>query len=88
MADLVANSQNVSLLESELYYLISRFLTTGPCRKAAEVLVRELEEYQLLPRRSDWEGNTHPRSYEDVFSRFSGRSQCCCKKLSQEPSVP
>ncbi|XP_061072702.1 bromodomain and WD repeat-containing protein 3 isoform X2 [Conger conger] len=68
MAESVAKSQNVSLLESELYYLISRFLTTGPCRKAAEVLVRELEEYQLLPRRLDWEGNAHPRTYEDLVA--------------------
>ncbi|XP_062386452.1 bromodomain and WD repeat-containing protein 3-like [Sardina pilchardus] len=68
MADSVAKNGNISLLESELYYLISRFLTTGPCRRAAEVLVSELEEYQLLPRRLDWEGNDHPRSYEDVVA--------------------
>ncbi|KAG7470510.1 hypothetical protein MATL_G00114580 [Megalops atlanticus] len=68
MADSVAKSQNVSLLESELYYLISRFLTTGPCRKTAEVLASELEEYQLLPRRLDWQGNAHPRSYEDLVA--------------------
>nr|XP_023669495.1 bromodomain and WD repeat-containing protein 3-like isoform X2 [Paramormyrops kingsleyae] len=68
MADSVAKNQNVSLVESELYYLISRYLTTGPCRKAAEVLVSELEEYQLLPKRLDWEGNEHPRSYEDLVA--------------------
>uniref|UniRef100_A0A3Q3EG76 BRWD/PHIP N-terminal domain-containing protein n=1 Tax=Kryptolebias marmoratus TaxID=37003 RepID=A0A3Q3EG76_KRYMA len=50
----------------QLYYLISRFLTTGPCRRAAEVLAGELEEYQLLPGRLDWLGNEHPRTYEDV----------------------
>ncbi|KAG9278203.1 bromodomain and WD repeat-containing protein 3 [Astyanax mexicanus] len=61
-------SGSVSSLESELYFLISRFLTTGPCRRAAEVLVRELEEHQLLPRRLDWEGNEHPRSYEDLIA--------------------
>ncbi|XP_066555723.1 bromodomain and WD repeat-containing protein 3 isoform X2 [Amia ocellicauda] len=66
MADTTAPSPSVSLLESELYYLISRFLTTGPCRKAAQVLARELEEYQLLPRRLDWHGNEHPRTYEDL----------------------
>ncbi|KAG7319574.1 hypothetical protein KOW79_016717 [Hemibagrus wyckioides] len=59
---------SISLLESELYYLISRFLTTGPCQRAAEVLVSELEEHQLLPRRVDWEGNEHPRSYEDLIA--------------------
>uniref|UniRef100_A0A9J8CIT7 Bromodomain and WD repeat domain containing 1 n=1 Tax=Cyprinus carpio carpio TaxID=630221 RepID=A0A9J8CIT7_CYPCA len=33
-------------------------MSTGPCRKAAE----------LLPRRLDWEGNEHPRSYEDLVA--------------------
>ncbi|XP_044057569.1 bromodomain and WD repeat-containing protein 3 isoform X2 [Siniperca chuatsi] len=63
----MAKNRNISL-ESELYYLISRFLTTGPCRRAAEVLASELEEYQLLPRRLDWLGNEHPRTYEDVVA--------------------
>ncbi|XP_041088792.1 bromodomain and WD repeat-containing protein 3 [Polyodon spathula] len=66
MADTAAKCQNVSLLESELYYLIARFLSKGPCRKAAEVLVGELEDYELLPKRLDWEGNEHPRTYEDL----------------------
>uniref|UniRef100_A0A667Y3C3 Bromodomain and WD repeat domain containing 1 n=1 Tax=Myripristis murdjan TaxID=586833 RepID=A0A667Y3C3_9TELE len=52
----------------QLYYLISRFLTTGPCRRAAEVLASELEEYQLLPKRLDWQGNEHPRTYEDLVA--------------------
>uniref|UniRef100_UPI003AAF57AB bromodomain and WD repeat-containing protein 3 n=1 Tax=Centroberyx gerrardi TaxID=166262 RepID=UPI003AAF57AB len=64
----MAKNRNISLLESELYYLISRFLTTGPCRRAAEVLASELEEYQLLPRRLDWQGNEHPRTYEDLVA--------------------
>uniref|UniRef100_A0A8C8C4P1 Bromo domain-containing protein n=1 Tax=Oncorhynchus tshawytscha TaxID=74940 RepID=A0A8C8C4P1_ONCTS len=64
----MAKSRNISLLESELYYLISRFLTTGPCRRAAEVLASELEEYQLLPCRLDWQGHEHPRSYEDLVA--------------------
>ncbi|KAK2847016.1 hypothetical protein Q5P01_010015 [Channa striata] len=64
----MAKNRNISLLESELYYLISRFLTTGPCRKAAEVLAKELEDYELLPGRLDWLGNEHPRTYEDVVA--------------------
>uniref|UniRef100_A0A3Q3VU33 BRWD/PHIP N-terminal domain-containing protein n=1 Tax=Mola mola TaxID=94237 RepID=A0A3Q3VU33_MOLML len=67
-ADSMAKNRNISLLESELYYLISRFLTTGPCRRTAEVLVSELEEYQLLPGRLDWLGDEHPRTYEDVIA--------------------
>ncbi|XP_030632617.1 bromodomain and WD repeat-containing protein 3 [Chanos chanos] len=68
MADSAAKNGTISPLESELYYLISRFLTTGPCRRAAEVLVSELEEYQLLPRRLDWLGNEHPRAYEELVA--------------------
>ncbi|KAM9205777.1 bromodomain and WD repeat-containing protein 1 [Mergus octosetaceus] len=56
----------VPLIESELYFLIARFLTTGPCRRALEVLVQELEQHQLLPKRLDWEGNEHYRSYEEL----------------------
>ncbi|KAM3836754.1 bromodomain and WD repeat-containing protein 1 isoform 5-T5 [Vipera latastei] len=61
-----AGGLSVSLIESELYFLIARFLGAGPCRKAAEVLVRELEQYQLLPKRLDWEGKEHYRRYEDL----------------------
>uniref|UniRef100_A0A8C3XVX3 Bromodomain and WD repeat domain containing 1 n=1 Tax=Chelydra serpentina TaxID=8475 RepID=A0A8C3XVX3_CHESE len=57
---------SLPLTESELYFLVARFLTTGPCRRAAEVLVQELEQHQLLPKRLDWEGNEHYRSYEDL----------------------
>uniref|UniRef100_A0A667Y4L5 Bromodomain and WD repeat domain containing 1 n=1 Tax=Myripristis murdjan TaxID=586833 RepID=A0A667Y4L5_9TELE len=51
---------------AELYYLISRFLTTGPCRRAAEVSC--LYFRQLLPKRLDWQGNEHPRTYEDLVA--------------------
>ncbi|XP_064008608.1 bromodomain and WD repeat-containing protein 1 [Pogoniulus pusillus] len=57
---------SLSLIESELYFLIARFLTTGPCRRALKVLVQELEQYQLLPKRLDWQGNEHYRSYEEL----------------------
>ncbi|KAG8136513.1 hypothetical protein E2320_005088 [Naja naja] len=63
---LAAGGLSVSLIESELYFLIARFLAAGPCRKAAEVLVQELEQYQLLPKRLDWEGKEHYRRYEDL----------------------
>ncbi|XP_066495961.1 bromodomain and WD repeat-containing protein 3 isoform X2 [Tiliqua scincoides] len=55
-------------LEAELYYLIARFLQSGPCRRAAQVLVEELEEHQLIPRRLDWQGKEHRRSFEDLVA--------------------
>ncbi|KAM6438760.1 bromodomain and WD repeat-containing protein 1 [Rhynochetos jubatus] len=68
MAEPPASSSPVSppLIESELYFLIARFLTTGPCRRALKVLVQELEQHQLLPKRLDWQGNEHYRSYEEL----------------------
>uniref|UniRef100_A0A8C3E6Q0 Bromodomain and WD repeat-containing protein 1 n=1 Tax=Corvus moneduloides TaxID=1196302 RepID=A0A8C3E6Q0_CORMO len=51
---------------SELYFLIARFLSTGPCRRALKVLVQELEQHQLLPKRLDWQGKEHYRSYEEL----------------------
>uniref|UniRef100_A0A8B9TR07 Bromodomain and WD repeat domain containing 3 n=1 Tax=Anas platyrhynchos TaxID=8839 RepID=A0A8B9TR07_ANAPL len=55
-------------LEAELYYLIARFLQSGPCKKSAQVLVEELEEHQLIPRRLDWQGKEHRRSFEDLVA--------------------
>uniref|UniRef100_A0A286XBX3 BRWD/PHIP N-terminal domain-containing protein n=1 Tax=Cavia porcellus TaxID=10141 RepID=A0A286XBX3_CAVPO len=43
-----------------LYFLIARYLSAGPCRRAAQVRV------PLLPKRLDWEGNEHSRSYEEL----------------------
>ncbi|XP_060054692.1 bromodomain and WD repeat-containing protein 1 isoform X1 [Erinaceus europaeus] len=68
MAEPPAARRAVPLLESELYFLIARYLSAGPCRRAAQVLVQELEQYQLLPKRLDWEGNEHSRSYEELVS--------------------
>ncbi|XP_078736616.1 PH-interacting protein-like [Lampetra fluviatilis] len=56
----------VSRLESELFFLIARFLSAGPCREAAEVLVREIEQHKLLPRRVDWRGAEHERSFAEM----------------------
>uniref|UniRef100_A0A8C3MP82 Bromodomain and WD repeat-containing protein 1 n=1 Tax=Geospiza parvula TaxID=87175 RepID=A0A8C3MP82_GEOPR len=117
MAEPAASSSSgasLPLIESELYFLIARFLSTGPCRRALkvsagltgarapraapeargkvgaaappalgepdralsltlcfspfplQVLVQELEQHQLLPKRLDWQGNEHYRSYEEL----------------------
>ncbi|XP_074156615.1 bromodomain and WD repeat-containing protein 1 isoform X4 [Sminthopsis crassicaudata] len=66
MAEHSASRHPVPPIESELYFLIARYLSAGPCRRAAQVLVQELEQYQLLPKRLDWEGNEHDWKYEDL----------------------
>ncbi|GFN80858.1 bromodomain and WD repeat-containing protein 1 [Plakobranchus ocellatus] len=63
-----SNNSSPSVLEPELYFLIARFLSNGPCKKAAKVLLEEMEKFKLLPQRVDWEGNEHYRSYENLVS--------------------
>lgn len=66
MAGHVPGSSTSSSVTEELYFLIARFLSQGPCRGAAEELQRELKENKLLPKRIDWEGTEHERSYENL----------------------
>uniref|UniRef100_A0A3B3BFL7 Bromodomain and WD repeat domain containing 3 n=1 Tax=Oryzias melastigma TaxID=30732 RepID=A0A3B3BFL7_ORYME len=48
-----------------LYYLIARFLQSGPCKKAAQILVEELEEFELVPQRWSWDGKKYRRTFQD-----------------------
>uniref|UniRef100_A0A2I3G168 BRWD/PHIP N-terminal domain-containing protein n=1 Tax=Nomascus leucogenys TaxID=61853 RepID=A0A2I3G168_NOMLE len=66
MAEALSTRGPVPLMELELYFLIARYLSAGLCWRGAQVLVQELEQYQLLPQRVDWEGNEHNRSYEEL----------------------
>uniref|UniRef100_A0A8C9IWJ5 BRWD/PHIP N-terminal domain-containing protein n=1 Tax=Piliocolobus tephrosceles TaxID=591936 RepID=A0A8C9IWJ5_9PRIM len=52
----------------ELYFFIARYLSAGLRWSGAQVLVHELEQYQSLPKRLDWEGSEHIRSYEELVS--------------------
>uniref|UniRef100_A0A8D1T8N7 BRWD/PHIP N-terminal domain-containing protein n=1 Tax=Sus scrofa TaxID=9823 RepID=A0A8D1T8N7_PIG len=54
-------------IEAELYYLIARFLQSGPCNKSAQV--SRGRRSRLIPRRLDWEGREHRRSFEDLVSK-------------------
>ncbi|XP_057587027.1 bromodomain and WD repeat-containing protein 1-like [Hippopotamus amphibius kiboko] len=67
----------VPLIASELYFLIARYLSAGPCWRAAQVLVQELEQYQLLPKSLDWEGNEHSRSYEELSNKNLAAVRLC-----------
>ncbi|XP_044129416.1 bromodomain and WD repeat-containing protein 3-like [Bufo gargarizans] len=55
-------------MEAELYFLIARFLQSGPCRRSAQALAEELEEHQLIPERLDWQGSRHRRTYPDLVA--------------------
>ncbi|POI36051.1 hypothetical protein CIB84_000195 [Bambusicola thoracicus] len=69
---LLAHSRlSPSVSPAELYFLIARFLSTGPCRGTL----------RLLPKRLDWEGNEHYRSYEELvrlslFKKTFGSNGC------------
>uniref|UniRef100_A0A4W6FJC4 Bromodomain and WD repeat domain containing 3 n=1 Tax=Lates calcarifer TaxID=8187 RepID=A0A4W6FJC4_LATCA len=57
--------EQCSQTEAELYYLIARFLQSGPCKKAAQILIEELEEYELVPQRWSWDGQKYKRTFQD-----------------------
>ncbi|AWP00276.1 putative bromodomain and WD repeat-containing protein 3 [Scophthalmus maximus] len=57
--------EQCSQTEAELYYLVARFLQSGPCKKAAQILVEELEEYELVPQRWSWDGQRYKRTFQD-----------------------
>ncbi|XP_011795320.1 PREDICTED: bromodomain and WD repeat-containing protein 1-like [Colobus angolensis palliatus] len=65
MAEPLSAQHPVPLAESELYFLIARYLSAGWCPRGAQVLVQELEQCQLLWKRLDWEGNQHNRNHEE-----------------------
>ncbi|CAG0918143.1 unnamed protein product [Notodromas monacha] len=57
--------RTISAFERELYFLIAKYLTAGPCRNTARVLREELEREHVVPRRIDWLGGSHPQSFEE-----------------------
>ncbi|XP_052086696.1 bromodomain and WD repeat-containing protein 3-like isoform X1 [Mytilus californianus] len=63
-------NREISSIEAELYFLIARFLSSGPCSDAAQALRKELEKHKLLPKRIDWEGREHERSFENLVELY------------------
>ncbi|KAJ1887707.1 Bromodomain and WD repeat-containing protein 1, partial [Kickxella alabastrina] len=55
-----------------LNFLIAHYLAQGPLRTAAEPLRQILEDtaQQLLPRRFDWQGNQHTRTYDELVKEY------------------
>ncbi|XP_030376234.1 bromodomain and WD repeat-containing protein 3 isoform X2 [Scaptodrosophila lebanonensis] len=62
------HSNNV--LVPELYFLISKYLAAGPLKETAKVLVQELEQKQVLPRRIDWQGNEHEQTFAELEDKY------------------
>uniref|UniRef100_A0A672MKX9 Bromodomain and WD repeat domain containing 3 n=1 Tax=Sinocyclocheilus grahami TaxID=75366 RepID=A0A672MKX9_SINGR len=55
-----------SQIEAELYYLIARFLQSGPCQKSAQVRpIVACECRCIIPKRWSWDGKQFKRSFED-----------------------
>ncbi|KAE8621436.1 hypothetical protein XENTR_v10004832 [Xenopus tropicalis] len=68
MAEPPGPSRSPQQLETELHFLIARFLSNGPYHKTAEVLIRQMNESKAFPKRLDWLGNEHGRSFEEMVS--------------------
>uniref|UniRef100_A0A8V8TPB8 Pleckstrin homology domain interacting protein n=2 Tax=Simiiformes TaxID=314293 RepID=A0A8V8TPB8_HUMAN len=79
--------KGLSELRSELYFLIARFLEDGPCQQAAQVLIREVAEKELLPRRTDWTGKEHPRTYQNLRPFHGGTSGTAKRKQVESQAL-
>ncbi|KAL9968709.1 hypothetical protein ACROYT_G020827 [Oculina patagonica] len=55
-------------IQRELYFLIAKFLSKGPCSRAGSALKEELAEHRLLRRRVDWRGEEHDQTYEETIA--------------------
>ncbi|KAF5287129.1 hypothetical protein FQA39_LY16052 [Lamprigera yunnana] len=54
----------------ELYFLIQKCLSVSPLKETYKVLVKELENSNILPNRLDWEGNEHKRSLVELDKHY------------------
>ncbi|KAK8727619.1 hypothetical protein OTU49_009654, partial [Cherax quadricarinatus] len=50
----------------ELYYLMVKYLSSGPCKKAYQALRAEIEENELLPTTCDWLGRSYGKTFQQV----------------------
>lgn len=54
------------LLRPELFFLLQKFLSASPLQETYKALTKELEEQKILPKRIDWEGKQHDRTFNDL----------------------
>ncbi|RMX68817.1 hypothetical protein DD238_004255 [Peronospora effusa] len=74
--------------ESEVYFLIADFLTRhSVCHKAANALIQELAEHQLLKSSVDWTGTSRTATYEDYRLRHRDLSSSHLVELLQEATT-
>ncbi|KAG6962685.1 hypothetical protein JG687_00007007 [Phytophthora cactorum] len=74
--------------ESEVYFLIADFLKRrSACHKAADVLIQELAEHQLLKGGVDWTGKPRAATYEDYRLRHRDISSGHLVQLLQGASA-
>ncbi|XP_075144837.1 bromodomain and WD repeat-containing protein [Haematobia irritans] len=59
------------IITPELYFLISKFLCAGPLKETAQVLIRELENKKVLPKRTDWLGNEHDQTLAELERQYA-----------------
>ncbi|KAK5650661.1 hypothetical protein RI129_001690 [Pyrocoelia pectoralis] len=57
-------------LVAELYFLIQKCLSVSPLKETYKVLIKELENSNILPNRLDWKGNEHRRSLTELEKHY------------------
>ncbi|KAI8097330.1 uncharacterized protein BX664DRAFT_312183 [Halteromyces radiatus] len=58
-------------MEQELYYLIAKFLSAGPCKASAQALEHELDQQrQLLPHTLTYDGSQVPLTMDRLNKKY------------------
>uniref|UniRef100_H2ZK12 BRWD/PHIP N-terminal domain-containing protein n=1 Tax=Ciona savignyi TaxID=51511 RepID=H2ZK12_CIOSA len=74
-----------TIIFSDLYFLIDRFLSKGPCSTVSKV-GGVFCANSIVPKRLDWKGGQHAQTYDEWTRRFSDVSDnqllILCKHIS------
>lgn len=65
------NNLSDEVVLPELYFLIAHFLNNSPFKDSAKNLIDQLHQNNVLPKRIDWNGNEHPRSFDEILKSNS-----------------
>lgn len=54
-----------------MHFIIARYLSAGPCQRAAQVLLEEMQEHKLHMTRTDWEGRSQTLTFDESQQRYN-----------------
>lgn len=66
MFKITPQSSERSNVELDLYFLIARFLSQGPCHQSAQMLIKEIEQNGLDHGSLNWRGRSVDTRFDNT----------------------